>query len=395
MILLQLIKKSLEWFIPVAAPFISGVFSVLQFMILLWLLVSIIFSYFKWKHNPFRKGLVVGLLVFVPEALLAFWLRNPASAPGALIPGVSSYYIGKARNIIQLDPAMSVYDSQLFYTLKPSSRFEFSNYEFTDSFFTNKLGLRDDDSSLSRPAIICLGDSFGMGWGVEQGETFAEVLEKATGEKVLNASVSSYGTARELKNLRRLDTDHLRYLVIQYCYNDYIENTRFIRDGYKLDISSEKEFDSAVSIFRWNKLYFPGKHFISLSKLFFEKRVTKYLHTRLAEAREFPPSEAARAFSDILRDSRIDFEKTKVLVFDLNPMEGMSNKFTEALQAVISTDPYRGRFQNNLVPVSIIDLLHESDYFVLDGHLRASGHRKIARRIASIIGEDGHSSNLK
>ena len=50
-----------------------------------------------------------------------------------------------------------------------------------------------------------LGDSYAMGWGVEQGESFPEILEAATGLRVLNAGVPSYGTPRELLMLERLD----------------------------------------------------------------------------------------------------------------------------------------------------------------------------------------------
>ncbi|HEY6505513.1 MAG TPA: hypothetical protein VIZ28_16175 [Chitinophagaceae bacterium] len=55
-----------------------------------------------------------------------------------------------------------------------------------------------------------------------------------TGEKVLNAGMSSYGTARELKNLYRLDTSGLQTLIIQYGRNDEVENEQFVRDNYSL-----------------------------------------------------------------------------------------------------------------------------------------------------------------
>ena len=81
----------------------------------------------------------------------------------------------------------------------------------------NRLGLRDDEASLRAPAVVVLGDSYAMGWGVAQDETIAEVIERETGLRALNAGIASYGTVREMRLLDRIDTSRLRYLVIQYC----------------------------------------------------------------------------------------------------------------------------------------------------------------------------------
>jgi len=43
------------------------------------------------------------------------------------------------------------------------------------------------------PRLVALGDSFVWGFGVEEGETFSEVLSRSTGAEVVNAGVSGYG----------------------------------------------------------------------------------------------------------------------------------------------------------------------------------------------------------
>jgi SGNH hydrolase-like domain, acetyltransferase AlgX len=43
------------------------------------------------------------------------------------------------------------------------------------------------------PRVVVLGDSFVWGFGVEEDETFAAVLARATGAEVVNAGVSGYG----------------------------------------------------------------------------------------------------------------------------------------------------------------------------------------------------------
>ena len=69
-----------------------------------------------------------------------------------------------------------------------------------------------------------------MGWGVEQQETFAQIIEARTGLTVLNATVSSYGTAREIMSLKRLNSERMRFLVIQYSNNDSVGKQGFLRE---------------------------------------------------------------------------------------------------------------------------------------------------------------------
>src|SRR5262249_34040077 len=98
--------------------------------------------------------------------------------------------------------------------------------------YVNRLGVRDDEESLNAPEIVVIGDSIAMGWGVQQDETFAQLIERRTGRKVLNAAVSSYGTVREMKMLNRIDLSHATHLIIQYTENDWPENRSFRSDGY-------------------------------------------------------------------------------------------------------------------------------------------------------------------
>jgi hypothetical protein len=66
-----------------------------------------------------------------------------------------------------------------------------------DQFVVNTIGVRDNQRSLTQPEIVVAGDSYAMGWGVQQDESFPELIERRTGRRVLNAAVSSYGTVRE------------------------------------------------------------------------------------------------------------------------------------------------------------------------------------------------------
>jgi len=71
----------------------------------------------------------------------------------------------------------------------------------------NSKGLRDDrEISYKKPTgvkrIVMVGDSYGMGYGVNVEDTFAQVLERAINDtgtacEVINLSVSGFGSAEE------------------------------------------------------------------------------------------------------------------------------------------------------------------------------------------------------
>src|SRR2546427_10016343 len=129
------------------------------------------------------------------------------------------YYLSHDRNIIQALPQCAVYNAQLLYTLRPGGC-RFSNREFATWLSVNAMGFRQTTQMDGSPRIAVLGDSHAMGWGVEDLETFAALIEQNLGEKVANLSVSSYGTARELIALSRSKQKDVRTIIIAYSDND-------------------------------------------------------------------------------------------------------------------------------------------------------------------------------
>lgn len=109
--------------------------------------------------------------------------------------------------------------------------------EFTMRFTTNSVGYRgpepapfDDDAE---PVVLCLGDSFTEGFGVDDGEEFPRLLDAALtaeGEHVrtINAGVGDTATGRALRFLRAYgataDGAHPTVLVYQVAGNDFSDN---------------------------------------------------------------------------------------------------------------------------------------------------------------------------
>jgi lysophospholipase L1-like esterase len=102
--------------------------------------------------------------------------------------------------------------------------------DFDHEIRINVAGLRDRDFDAGRASgkrrILCLGDSFTWGMGVEAGETWPKVLERALpGAEALNAGVNGWTTSQELLWLRR---EGLAYrpdaVVVAFYVNDFFEN---------------------------------------------------------------------------------------------------------------------------------------------------------------------------
>lgn len=143
---------------------------------------------------------LIGVLIILAlyEGFLFALIGHPdllRKCPMGLRNSIGYLYNNGDRRIIQFSPDCARFDKNLGYTLKPGQCI-FSGSEFSNTYWVNSAGLRDDESSLDHPEIIVTGDSFAMGWGVEKEETYAQLLERKTRLRVLNAAISSYGTAR-------------------------------------------------------------------------------------------------------------------------------------------------------------------------------------------------------
>jgi len=166
--------------------------------------------------------LVAGAIIEIIFVSMLHAPRLTAASPAPVRRLVQQVYRHFNRALIQFNPECARYDADVTYTLKPPGC-TFGNIEFDNAYDVNRMGLRDTEANLAAPDVIVIGDSHAMGWGVNQDQSFPRVLGQKTGLKVLNAAVSSYATVREMRMLDRLDTSHLKVLVIQYDDNDQPE----------------------------------------------------------------------------------------------------------------------------------------------------------------------------
>ena len=103
-------------------------------------------------------------------------LRNnlALSLIGLLIGiGVSELFVRNFISVRDVGPSFTTYDPVYGTTLKKSFSAQRITPEFTMRFTTNSDGFRGPElGNLSSRSILFLGDSFTMGYGVNDGEEF-------------------------------------------------------------------------------------------------------------------------------------------------------------------------------------------------------------------------------
>lgn len=328
-----------------------------------------------WLRTGLKHGtqaIVIGLVtVALLEAILLFSFRYPTLSPIPK-PVLQHLHVLFVRNTIQVLPACAQYDDTLTYTLRPGTCV-FSNTEYSNEYSINSLGLRDTEAALHQPETIVLGDSIAMGWGVEQHEAFPKVYERITGSRTLNAAISSYGTARELMLLERLDRSALKHLIIQYHENDFAENKQFASGEWRtLD---REQYEATVRKHAEMQRYFPGKHAINMLVL---------LRNAVADA------SAAGANSAAARRSWEEEAEIFLQVLALSPVEltayditviALETEFIEAARSLAA--------RSSLPPIlglRFVDAGFLYDvpgaFYVLDDHPTAAGQDAMARSIS-------------
>lgn len=342
---------------------------------------------------PLKKYLLPGffsifIAFFCLETFLFFLLKNPSwtlSHPKLLLIA-RNLYESMDKKHIQYSPDCARYDPDLFYTLRPGEC-HIAEQEFEHDYRINSMGLRDDESSLEEPEIILLGDSFTMGWGVAQEETFAQLLEKTSGLKALNAGIASYGTAREMLLLKKLDFSRLKYLVLQYESNDISENDAFTQGGYCLPISSVEDYQETQESLQKDHFYFWGKYTgMTLPLLFPHLTLSQEPAPDLWDE---STKDLALLFKSLNYLQTLPLPKDlKIIVLNLE-LDHRFIPFFRKIFVRFAQDPTLPLALRNLQVLDTQPLLRQEDhYYRLDDHMNKEGHRVIADALWKILRQD-------
>lgn len=367
--------------------FSFNLLSCYQVLILAFCVVTLFFETIFLRKLSRKRRIVIStslflFLVISGEVVCTYLLYHPHNIPPRAFQVFRTYYENYDCKLIQYEPQATEFDKKLFYKLKNRRRFRYENKEFSNIFNTNSSGFRDVESALAAPSVICLGDSYTLGWGVEQTDTYPAVIESLTGLNTLNAGMSSYGTARESAVLSSLDTSNVTFIIWQYCSNDDEENVSFIDNKYRSSEGSIFYFEKNVQLQKWSTTYFPGKHFLTLFKMFFSPRKKNPTTAGSQGIREI--REKATRFLNIVARSSIDFKKTKLIVVELSP-EKWASVFLKEVKTVANEGFFKQRFSENIVFEDLNKILKKEDYYLLDLHLTKQGNMKVGTYLAKTI----------
>jgi len=332
-----------------------------------------------------RRALIALVLIFqlmlgsvLVEGMLAAMYAHPSRHyPLALLQFFRWEYFYR-RAIVQLDTSRARYDTELLYTLRPG-HFTFTNVEYATPYDVNTLGVRDDEASLAQPEIVVAGDSYAMGWGVQQGDAFPRVIERKSGRRVLNAAVASYGTVREMRLLDRVDFTRATTLVIQYCSNDFDENEQFEKNGNRHVPSGEREWLEAIAHQQQTARYRPFRMLYDAAVWI--KRGIEGRARGGFDPYAPPPDRAAQLFLNALTHApRTDLTRLRIIVTDpdANPA------FIRAVGRAHNDRRYPPHIRDMRV-VDVSALMTPDVHYVLDDHLTARGHELIADAVMAAM----------
>ena len=388
-ILLSLAKTLLIRHLEASQFFFVNLVGCLQLMILCWAVITGAIESIP-RIGASRQSAKISFVIFIALTLLGelfFYalLHRPRHIPQKLLSSCRYFYNNCQRNIMQFDTSCAKYDSSLFYTLKPKNRCVFGNIEFVDGFASDARGFRNAADTPLNSQVICLGDSYTIGWGVQEQETYVHQLAGLLHLPVLNTGMSSYGTAREVYAVQQIGADSPKVVVIQYCYNDDEENESFAANGNRLKISSRAVYDSACRSLAWSRLYFPGKYLFTVSKIFFKQELDAWKNRRLKNIMQNDYQHSAALFVNVLKSSGWNFSKTRVVVFSIGEFESLNDGFINALDRQLRIPENMDWTRGHIQTLPVAKLLNPSDYYILDAHIRPSGHIKIAQAIADLL----------
>ncbi|MFQ5621297.1 MAG: SGNH/GDSL hydrolase family protein [Candidatus Nanoarchaeia archaeon] len=160
--------------------------------------------------NNFTKN----FLLFCTTVLICLLLLEVAVR--IAIP--SDHIFGWPKDIISPD-------DEITYTLTPNFTSRMSTNEYNVELKINELGFRDGVKH--KAPIVMIGDSFLFGWGVNQDETYAALLQNKLNLTVANLGTPGYGNFHEYHLLERhIERLEPKLVIYSYYLNDPGDSVR-------------------------------------------------------------------------------------------------------------------------------------------------------------------------
>jgi hypothetical protein len=171
----------------------------------------------------------------------------------------------------------------------------------------------------------------------------------------------------------------VRLVVLQYCDNDFPENETFLEDGDRLDTVSKETWERRVREHERERRYLPGKYlYRSL-----DVGLRRLVHRAPVKGRGPATDERTQrrleveAFCHALEKASVDLSRVPIVVLELNPYNLNATWFVPMLAEELASGRHAS-LAGRVFPVDVASRFAPGDFFVLDDHLTAKGHRKVA-----------------
>lgn len=324
-----------------------------------------------------------------------------------------------------------LFDEALGWVNKPNAEGTYLQKEWETQIGINPKGLRDENYEYEKPSekvkrIVVLGDSFTWGFGVEEYEGFAEVLEDTLLEncQIINMGAPGYGNDQELLILKNEGVKYNPDLVVVAFYmNDIDDNLRNISHGYPKPTFVLDEDDELILTYipvtqkeEWLQAYAAKNNVISFLsfKLFMvhHSHAYSFISGRivsdpnllnlfkkigLADKRTMPRGE--QTLKHQLELNSTGWNLTRAILMEIDTVAKANN--SETMVVIIPTREqvnknWDSEINEALVDfgkennITILDLLPEFRehakngkqlYFEIDRHWNAAGHKLAAELI--------------
>ena len=275
--------------------------------------------------------------------------------------------------------------------------------DFNVAVKINRYGFRDakDLSSSTFDDIFVLGDSMGLGWGVEENKRFSDLLQAIAGITVYNISVPSgdADTYEKLLSYAQKKGARIRNLILAVCMeNDLKDYDSVAKNARKANgPAREKQRFSRPDIFRSG----PGKAVVWLVR----NSATYHALAALAHQNDFfcrPALKLGWIRSNYDGMQKNVYSET-VIAGTVKRLLGLTRPFNALLVIIPSRGLWIGnnraierkvheKFTSSLREsgINVVDLGQDFEktayplthYFKNDGHLNEKGHLAAARALA-------------
>jgi lysophospholipase L1-like esterase len=327
-------------------------------------------------------------------------------------------------------------DKYLHHKFVPNTYSRFEQRDFSYIQRVNNVGLRGRDiqikKSPERYRILMLGDSFTMGKGVEDNQTFSALLEESLNQRkvtdngktieVLNAGVDSYAPILSFIQLTRdlepLDPD---IVVLNVDVSDLVQETVYRKQaifGSGGEIISvpggtrKKRFNETIREWTDRNLYMTRFILFHVNKLFDYKEFTvRRLVTQanfeiakhtLADDTDNREEQWRNIFDSILKTKQYcDDKGMKFLLtiypwgHQVNEKEWIPGRYNFIPRGVMVSDKSVQKYQefainNKIQLLNLFPLFRSYNgnsalYFQYDNHMTTEGHKLMAKGFAQYL----------